>query len=54
MSRVPANCIGWFATTPTGRPSTRPKPTIMFGANSVCTSRNSPSSSTASIAVCMS
>ena len=24
MSRVPANCIGWLATTPTERPSTRP------------------------------
>ena len=32
MSRVPANCIGWLATTPTGEPSTRPKPTTMFGA----------------------
>ena len=54
MSRVPANCIGWLATTPTDRPSTRPKPTMMLGANSACTSRNSPSSSTDSITVCMS
>ena len=34
MSRVPANCIGWLATTPTERPSTRPKPTRMLGAHS--------------------
>ena len=26
MSRHPANCVGWLATMPTGRPSTRPKP----------------------------
>ena len=55
MSSVPANCIGWLATTPTGWPSTRPKPTMMFGANSACTSRNSPSSSdVAVITSCMS
>ena len=24
MSSVPANCIGWLATTPTDLPSTRP------------------------------
>ena len=54
MSSVPANCIGWLATTPTGRPSTRPNPTTMFGANSGCTSRNSPSSTTCSMTVCMS
>ncbi len=24
MSRVPANWVGWLATTPTGRPSMRP------------------------------
>ena len=30
MSSVPAKCIGWLATTPTGVPSTRPKPTMMF------------------------
>ena len=46
MSRQPANWVGWLATTPTDRPSTRPKPTTMFGANRACTSRNSPSSST--------
>ena len=54
MSRVPANCIGWLATIPTGWPSTRPKPTMMFGANSACTSRNSPSSTTAVMTSCMS
>ena len=54
MSRVPANCIGWLATTPTGAPSTRPKPTMMLGANASCTSRKVPSSSTVSITACMS
>lgn len=39
---------------PTGWPSTRPKPVMMFGANRAWVSRNSPSSSTCSIAVCMS
>ena len=41
MSSVPAKCSGWLATTPTGRPSTRPKPTTMFGAYSAWISRNS-------------
>ena len=54
MSSVPANCMGLLATTPTERPSTRPKPMRMFGANSGCTSRNSPSSSTFSMTACMS
>ena len=54
MSRQPARCIGWLATTPTDAPSTRPKPTTMFGANPACTSRNSPSSSTWVITSCMS
>lgn len=43
------NCIGWLATTPTGWPSTRPKPVTMFGANRACVSRNSPSSTTCSM-----
>lgn len=30
MSRQPANCVGWLATIPTGRPSMRPNPTTMF------------------------
>jgi hypothetical protein len=46
MSRQPAKCIGWLATTPTGEPSTRPKPTTMFGAKPAWISRNSPSSRT--------
>src|SRR2546421_311768 len=50
MSRQPARCIGWLATTPTGAPSPPPKPTTMFGANPACTSRNSPSSSTWGVA----
>ncbi len=54
MSRVPANCMGLFATTPTERPSTRPNPVMMFGAKSGETSRNSPSSSTFSMTACMS
>ena len=33
MSRQPARCIGWLATTPTGAPATRPKPTTMLRAN---------------------
>ena len=32
MSRQPARCAGWLATTPTGRPSRRAKPTMMFRA----------------------
>ena len=32
MSKVPANWLGWLATTPTLRPFTRPKPVMMFGA----------------------
>ena len=31
-SRLPAWIIGWFAITPTGRPSSRPSAVIMFGA----------------------
>ena len=54
MSRVPANCIGWLATTPTGEPSTRPNPTTMLGANSAITSRKSSSSTTAVMTSCMS
>ena len=47
MLRVPAICDGWFAMIPTERPSTRPNPMTMFGANSGCTSRNSPVPETA-------
>ena len=54
MSRVPAYDIGWLATTPTLRPSTRAYPHTMFGANSECTSRKTPSSTTCSMTVLMS
>ena len=30
MSSTPASTIGWLATTPTVRPSMRPKPVTMF------------------------
>ena len=30
MSSVPASTAGWLATMPTGRPSSRAKPTTMF------------------------
>ena len=49
ISRQPAKCIGWLATTPTGAPATRPKPTTMFGANAAWTSQNVSSSSTVSM-----
>ncbi len=39
---------------PTGRPSTRPYPVRMFGANIGCVSKNSASSRTCSTTVCMS
>ena len=32
ISKVPAKACGWFAMIPTEWPSTRPKPTRMFGA----------------------
>ena len=32
MSSTPARCAGWFATTPTGRPSSRANPTTMLRA----------------------
>ena len=31
MSSVPASTFGWFAITPTLRPSSRAKPVTMFG-----------------------
>src|SRR5690349_25116450 len=40
ISRQPARCSGWFATTPTGAPATRPEPTTMFFANPSCYSDN--------------
>ncbi|MNU00976.1 hypothetical protein D3C72_2442340 [compost metagenome] len=44
MLSVPAICDGWLAMMPTDRPSMRPKPITMFGANSGCTSRKSSAS----------
>src|SRR2546422_155371 len=46
ISSTPASAAGWFATTPTGRPPRRAKPTSRFPAKSPCTSRSSPSSTT--------
>ena len=51
MLSVPAIALGWFAMTPTVRPSTRPKPTTMFGANSGCVSRKSSLSTMCSMIV---
>src|SRR6266516_3719777 len=44
MSSVPARTFGWFATTPTLRPSSRAKPITMLSAHSGKPSRKSPSS----------
>ena len=44
MSRVPANCSGWFATTPTLMPSRRARPVITLGAYSSCSCSRWPSS----------
>ncbi len=49
MFRVPAMALGWLATMPTERPSTRAKPMTMLGANSGWISRNSPPSTMPSI-----
>ena len=46
MSSVPASTFGWFAITPTLRPSSRAKPVTMLAAHNGNTSRNSPSSTT--------
>ncbi len=54
MLSVPAIALGWLATMPIDRPSTRPKPMRMFGAYSGCTSRKSALSTTCSMTVCMS
>ena len=47
MSSTPASARGWLPTTPTGWPPSRAKPQTMFSAQRSCTSRNSPSSTTA-------
>ncbi len=54
MLRVPAMALGWLATIPMERPSTRAKPTRMLGAYSGWVSRNSPLSTMCSMIVCMS
>ena len=51
MLSVPAMALGWLATMPIERPSTRAKPTTMFGANSGWVSRKSPWSTMCSITV---
>ena len=54
MSRQPASTIGWFATTPTVRPSMRMKPVRMLRAKSLWISKKSPSSAVLAITSCMS
>jgi hypothetical protein len=44
MSRQPARNVGWLATRPTGRPSRRANPTMMFRAWSGAISNSSSSS----------
>ena len=51
---TPPLCIGLLATTPTGRPSSKPKPTISSGANSALISNSDSSSSSPSSTSCMS
>src|SRR3712207_7497837 len=46
-------CSGWFATMPTGCPSTCPKPISTLRAYSGCTSSRTPSSRTCSTTVRM-
>ena len=50
----PRRYAGWFATMPTERPPKRAKPHTMFRAQSACTSRKSPSSTTSLISSLMS
>ena len=51
---TPPFCIGLLATIPTGRPSSRPSPTISSGANSGLTSKKLSASTRPSITSCMS
>src|SRR5215211_6988551 len=44
---TPPLCSGWLATTPTARPSIRPRPQTTSGANSRLISKKLPSSTTA-------
>ena len=54
MSSTPARTIGWLPTMPTVRPSTREKPQMIDFAQCGKYSKNSPSSTTAPITLCMS
>ena len=51
---TPPRCIGLLATIPTRRPSRRANPMISSLANSGLISKNEPSSTSASITLCMS
>ena len=44
LSRIPASCLGWLATIPTGRPPNRAKQVISVLANFGLMSKYSPSS----------
>ena len=54
MLRTPASIWGWFPTMPTARPSIRANPQTRFMAQWWLTSKNSPSSTTASMTFFMS
>src|SRR3954469_665678 len=51
---TPPSCAGLLATTPTGVPSRRPKPTITSGAYSGLISKNDSASTMPSMSSCMS
>ncbi len=51
---TPPLCLGWLATTPTGRPSMRAKPVISSWAKSFFTSNQLPSSISSVISAYMS
>ena len=54
MSSTPASTCGWLPTMPTGVPSSRPNPHTMLWAQCGAYSKNSPSSTTASMTLFMS
>ena len=54
MSSTPARCMGWLPTMPTTWPSSRAKAHTMLGAQRRAYSKYSPSSTTASMTLCMS
>ena len=49
MSSTPASTAGWLPTMPTTRPFIRAKPHVIDMAQCRCTSRYSPSSTTAAM-----